>query len=46
MNKIKLLARQLDGATLVEQAPDFQLVEGWEQATLATPAGVLPKASG
>ena len=42
MNKIKLLARQLDGTTLVEQAPDFQLVEGWTQATLPSPAGVLP----
>jgi hypothetical protein len=42
MNKIKLLARQLDGTTLVEQAPDFQLVEGWTQATLSSPAGVLP----
>ena len=42
MNKIKLLARQLDGTTLVEQAPDFQLVEGWTQATLTSPAGVLP----
>ncbi|MBK8649623.1 MAG: hypothetical protein IPN16_24390 [Gemmatimonadetes bacterium] len=42
MNKIKLLARQLDGATLVEQAPDFQLVDGWTQATLPSPAGVLP----
>ena len=42
MNKIKLLARQLDGTTLVEQAPDFQLVEGWTQATLPNPAGVLP----
>ena len=34
--------RQLDGTTLVEQAPDFQLVNGWTQATLASPAGVLP----
>ena len=42
MNKIKLLVRQLDGTTLVEQAPDFQLVNGWTQATLASPAGVLP----
>ena len=44
MNKIKLLARQLDGTTLVEQTPDFQLVNGWTQATLTTPAGVLPAA--
>jgi len=42
MNKIKLLARQLDGVTLVEQAPDFQLINGWTQATLPNPAGVLP----
>ena len=42
MNKIRLLARQLDGVTLVEQAPDFQLVDGWTQATLPSPAGVLP----
>jgi len=37
MNKIKLLARQLDGVTLVEQAPDFQLINGWTQATLPNP---------
>ena len=42
MDKIKLLARQLDGTTLVEQMPVFQLVNGWTQATLDSPAGVLP----
>ena len=42
MNKIKLLARQLDGATLVEQSPDFQLINGWTQATLPAAAGMLP----
>lgn len=42
MDKIRLLTRRLDGATFVEQAPDFQLVDGWTQATLPTPAGVLP----
>ncbi len=42
MNKIRLIARQLDGVTLVEQAPDFQLVDGWTQASLPSPAGVLP----
>jgi len=42
MNKIKLLVRQLDGTTLVEQAPEFQLVNGWTQAILPSPAGVLP----
>lgn len=42
MNKIKLRARALDGETLVTQAPDFQLVDGWLQASLPHPAGVLP----
>ncbi|MBA3548577.1 MAG: hypothetical protein H0T76_19000 [Nannocystis sp.] len=42
MNKIKLLVRQLDGTTFVEQAPEFQLVHGWTQATLPAAAGVLP----
>ena len=42
MNKIKLLARAFDGLTLVEQAPTFQLVDGWTQASLPHPAGVLP----
>ena len=42
MNKIKLNVRQLDGVTLVEQAPEFQLVNGWTQATLPAAAGVLP----
>ncbi len=44
MDKIRLLVRQLDGATLVEQAPDFHLVNGWTQATLPAAAGVLPAA--
>jgi hypothetical protein len=42
MEKIKLLAQQLDGVTPVEQAPDFHLVDGWQQATLPAAAGVLP----
>jgi hypothetical protein len=42
MDKIKLLARQLDGETPVEQAPEFQLVDGWQQATLPAVAGVIP----
>ncbi len=42
MDKIKLLAGQLDGATPVEQSPDFHLVDGWQQATLPAAAGVLP----
>ena len=42
MDKLKLLARELDGVTVVAQAPTFQLVNGWSQATLTTPAGILP----
>lgn len=42
MNKIKLHARALDGETYVAQSPDFHLVDGWLEATLPNPAGVLP----
>ena len=42
MNKLRLLARALDGVTVVEQTPAFQLVNGWTQATLPFPAGILP----
>ena len=42
MNKLKLLARELDGVTLVDQRPPLQLVDGWRQATLTSPAGILP----
>jgi len=42
MDKIRLLAGQLDGATPVDLAPDFHLVDGWQQATLPAAAGVLP----
>lgn len=42
MNKIKLIARDFDGVTLVTQAPTFRLVEGWDEAELEGPAGILP----
>ena len=42
MNKIKLRARAFDGVTLVDPSPDFQLVDGWQQASLPNPSGVLP----
>ena len=42
MNKIKLRARAFDGVTLVDKSPDFQLVDGWQQASLPSPSGVLP----
>lgn len=43
MHKIKLIFRgELDGKTLVEQAPSFRLAEGWREAEIAGPAGLLP----
>ncbi len=42
MDKIMLTTQQLDGITLVEQAPEFRLVNGWQQATLPAAAGVIP----
>ena len=42
MNKIKLRARAFDGVTLVDQSPDFQLIDGFQQASLPDPSGVLP----
>jgi hypothetical protein len=43
MNKIKLITRGgFDGQTPVAQAPTFRLVEGWNEAELPTPVGILP----
>lgn len=43
MHKIKLIFRgELDGQTPVTTPPTFRLVEGWNEAELPTPAGVLP----
>src|SRR5688572_24478634 len=43
MNKIKLIIRGgFDGQTPVTENPTFKLVEGWNEAELTTPAGVLP----
>jgi len=42
MEKILLTAQHLDGTTPVEQAPDFHLVNGWQQAALPAAAGVIP----
>lgn len=44
MIKMRLRARELDGKTLVDKLSGFTLVEGWTEATLGTPAGVLPAA--
>jgi hypothetical protein len=42
MNKTKILGREFDGVTPVDERPPFQLVDGWRQTTLTTPAGILP----
>jgi hypothetical protein len=43
MNKIKLIMRGgFDGQTPVTERPTFRLVEGWNEAELTGPAGVLP----
>ncbi|SFF43849.1 hypothetical protein SAMN02745121_08861 [Nannocystis exedens] len=43
MNKIKLIIRGgFDGQTPVTQTPTFKLVEGWSEAELQGPAGILP----
>ncbi len=42
MEKLRLITGQLDGVTPVDLAPDFHLVDGWQQATLPAAAGVLP----
>jgi hypothetical protein len=43
MDKIKLVSHfGLDGATLVSEAPRFELEEGWLRGDLPNPAGILP----
>ncbi len=42
MNKIRLRARQFDGATLVQVVPTFRQVDGWSEASLDSPVGIVP----
>jgi hypothetical protein len=43
MNKIKLIIRGgFDGQSPVTQAPTFRLVEGWNEAEVQGPVGILP----
>jgi hypothetical protein len=42
MNKIRLRARQFDGATLVQVVPTFRQVDGWSEASLDLPVGIVP----
>ncbi len=44
MNKLRLRVRELDGVTLVDKAPDFQQVDGWLEASIASPVGIFPAA--
>ncbi|MCY1004452.1 hypothetical protein OV079_02480 [Nannocystis pusilla] len=45
MNKLKFVVRGgFDGQTAVQQKPTFTLVEGWKQAEIQGPVGVLPAA--
>ena len=42
MNKIRLRARQFDGATLVQVVPTFRQVDGWMDVSLDVPVGIMP----
>ncbi|MBL9102496.1 MAG: hypothetical protein JNL82_16160 [Myxococcales bacterium] len=44
MDKIRLRARAFDGATLYEPVPTFRQVEGWMEASLEAPVGIVPAA--
>jgi hypothetical protein len=42
MNKIRLRARAFDGTTEYEPEPTFRQVDGWVEASLDEPVGILP----
>lgn len=42
MDKIRLRARAFDGATVYEGPPTFRQVDGWIEASLEPPVGVIP----
>ena len=42
MDKIRLRAREFDGATFSQVAPTFRQVDGWIEASLTGPIGVMP----
>src|SRR4028119_411553 len=42
MDKIRLRARGFDGTTVYEGTPNFRQVDGWIEASLDGPAGIVP----
>lgn len=44
MDKIRLHARDFDGTTLYEATPTFRQVDGWIEASLEAPVGIVPAA--
>jgi hypothetical protein len=44
MNKVRLRARAFDGTTVYEPVPTFRQVDGWIEASLDVPVGILPAA--
>lgn len=42
MDKIRLRTRSFDGVTVYEETPTFRQVDGWIQASLEAPVGILP----
>ncbi len=44
MDKIRLRARAFDGVTVYEETPTFRQVDGWIEAFLNAPVGIVPAA--
>jgi hypothetical protein len=44
MDKIRLRARAFDGVTVYEETPTFRQVDGWIEASLNVPVGIVPAA--
>jgi hypothetical protein len=44
MDKIRLRARAFDGTTVYETTPTFRQVDGWIEASLEAPVGIVPAA--
>jgi hypothetical protein len=42
MQKMRFRARELDGETLYQAVPTFRQVDGWIEASLDTPVGIVP----
>ncbi len=44
MDKIRLRARGFDGVTVYQETPSFRQVDGWIEASLNVPVGIVPAA--